>query len=71
MNIKGRLKKLESNKFIKADCFCGKTLVDLWYGKPGASALTYCLNCKQQYDYWANLAREAELSENLTDRAEK
>ncbi len=67
MNIKNRLKKLEANNPNKTPCFCGKTLIDLWYGKPGADALTYCPNCKDHYDYWQNLAREAEASENLTD----
>ncbi len=67
MNIKSRLKKLESNGLIKEGCFCGKTLVDLWYGKYGAKPLTYCSNCKQQYDFWINLAAEAKTVENLTD----
>jgi hypothetical protein len=69
MQLKQRIKKLEKNKMFKPDCFCGKTLIDLWYGKPGASALTYCANCKDKFDFWAGLAREAEaaLSENLTD----
>ncbi len=68
MNIKSRLKKLELNTLFKAPCFCGKTLIDLWYGEPGADVLTACPNCKQQYDFWANLAAEAKTSsENLTD----
>ncbi len=66
MQLKQRIKKLEKNKMFKPACFCGKTLIDLWYGKPGAS-LTYCPNCKDKYDFWANLAREAALSKNLTD----
>ncbi len=71
MNILSRLKKLESNSLIKTPCFCDKTLIDLWYGKPGADALTYCPNCKTTYDFWKNLAAEAEanLSENLTNLA--
>jgi hypothetical protein len=68
MNIKSRLKKLESNGLLKQPCFCGKTLIDLWYGKPNAKSLTYCQNCKQQFDFWANLAAEAKaLTANLTD----
>jgi len=69
MNILNRLKKLELNNPNKPPCFCGKTLIDLWYGKTGADALTYCLNCKDKFDYWQQLAREAKdsLSKNLTD----
>ncbi len=69
MNILNRLKKLELNNPNKPSCFCNKTLLDLWYGKPGADSLTYCSNCKDTFDYWQNLAREAksELSKNLTD----
>jgi hypothetical protein len=60
MNILNRLEKLESNN---PPCFCGKTLLDLWYGKPGADALTYCPKCKDKFDHWQNLAREAEVLE--------
>ena len=69
MNILNRLKKLKLNNPNKTPCFCGKTLIDLWYGKPGADALTYCRYCKDKFDAWAELAREAkaELSKNLTD----
>ena len=69
MNIQNRLKKIEQNNPNKTPCFCGKTLIDLWYGKPDADALTYCSNCKDKFDHWQNLAREAkaELSKNLTD----
>jgi hypothetical protein len=67
MNIKRRLEKLESNALFKAGCFCGKTFIDLWYGKQSAKTLTYCANCKQQYNIWANLTREAMKAENLTD----
>ncbi len=69
MNILNRLKKIEQNNPNKPPCFCGKTLIDLWYGKPGADGITYCSNCKDKFDYWQNLAREAksELSKNLTD----
>jgi hypothetical protein len=68
MNIKNRLKKLESNGLLEQPCFCGKTLLDLWYGKPSVKPLTYCQNCKQQYNSWVNLAAEAmKSSENLTD----
>jgi hypothetical protein len=69
MQIKSRLTKLEQNNPNKPPCFCGKTLLDLWYGDPGADALTHCPKCKNHYDHWQDLAREAasELSENLTD----
>ena len=66
MNIKSRLKKLESNEMLKGACFCGKTLIDLCYGKPGAS-LTYCRNCKEKFDVWVNLSAEAKALNNLTD----
>jgi hypothetical protein len=66
MLLKQRIKKLE-NKINVKPCFCGKTFIDLMYGKPGADALTYCPNCKDEYDYWMNLARDAVTSENLTD----
>ncbi len=71
MNIKSRLRKLESNSLVKTPCFCSKTLVDLWYGKPGADALTYCANCKGQFEFWANLSAEALKAENLTDLVDK
>ncbi len=67
MSILRRLKKLESNNPNKPPCFCNKTLLDWWYGKPGADALTYCPNCKDTYDFWVNLARDAVTSQNLTD----
>jgi len=67
MNILNRLKKLELNNPNKPTCFCGKTFVDLMYKEPHFSALTYCANCKDHFDYWARLARDAETSENLTD----
>ncbi len=69
MNILNRLKKIEKDNPNKTPCFCGKTLIDLWYGKPGADSITYCSNCKDKFDHWQNLAREAksELSKNLTD----
>jgi hypothetical protein len=67
MNIKQRLNKLESNNPNKPPCFCNKTLLDLWHGKPGADALTYCPDCKDTYDYWMNLAHDAVISPNLTD----
>ncbi len=66
MLLKQRIKKLE-NKINGKPCFCGKTFIDLAYGKPGASALTHCPNCKDKYDFWAKLAKDAETSENLTD----
>ncbi|MCA1622735.1 MAG: hypothetical protein LC768_10665 [Acidobacteria bacterium] len=68
MNILSRLKKLELKNPNKPQCFCGKTFIDLCYGKPGASALTFCPNCKDKFDFWANLTAEANLSENLTDQ---
>ncbi len=67
MNIQNRLKKIEQNNPNKPPCFCGETLLDLWYGDPGADALTYCPNCKDKYDFWVNLAIDAATSENLTD----
>jgi hypothetical protein len=67
MNILHRLNKLESNNPNKPPCFCNKTLLDLWHGKPGADALTYCPDCKVEHDYWMNLAHDAVTSENLTD----
>jgi hypothetical protein len=67
MNILHRLKKIEQNNPNKPPCFCGKTLLDLWYGEPGADALTYCQHCKDKYDFWVNLAIDAATSENLTD----
>jgi hypothetical protein len=69
MNILSRLKKLETDSPNKPPCFCGKTLLDLWYGVPDADALTYCPNCKDKVEHWARMADEAasELSKNLTD----
>ncbi len=67
MNVLHRLKKLESNNPNKPPCFCNKTLLDLWYGNTDADSLTYCRNCKPQYDSWANLVAEAVKNENLTD----
>ncbi len=69
MNILHRLKKLELNNPNKPPYFCNKTLLDLWYGDTDADGLTSCPNCQDQYDFWANLARDAEseLSKNLTD----
>jgi hypothetical protein len=71
MQLKQRIRKLE-NKLIKQVCFCGKTLIDLWYGTPGADNLTYCPNCKETFDFWVNLACEAKarLSQNQTDLSE-
>jgi hypothetical protein len=43
----------------KAPCFCNKTLVDLWFGETEADSLTYCPNCKQQYEVWAKICDEA------------
>ncbi len=67
MNILHRLKKIEQNNPNKPPCFCNKTLVDLWYGNTDADSLTYCADCKDQFDYWQNLARDARTSKNLTD----
>ena len=67
MNILNRLKKIEANSPNKTACFCNKTLIDLWYGDTDADALTYCPNCKTQFDAWANMTAEAMRSENLTD----
>lgn len=67
MSILNRLKKLETNNLNKPQCFCNKTLIDLWYGKSSADALTYCPKCKERFDYWAILAAQANRSDNLTD----
>jgi len=67
MNILNRLKKIEAEILPAPPCFCGKTLLDLWYGNTDADSLTYCRNCKPQYDSWANLVAEAVKNENLTD----
>ncbi len=68
MNIKNRLRKLESDSLKKQDCLCGKTFVDLFYKAPGFSNLSPCPKCKEQYDFWANISAEAKnLTENLTD----
>jgi hypothetical protein len=67
MSILNRLKKLELNNPNKPPCFCNKTLIDVWYGEPGFSGLTYCADCKDQYEMWAKLAIDAATSENLTD----
>ena len=67
MSILNRLKKLETDNPNKIPCFCNKTLIDLWYGNTDADSLTYCRNCKPQYDSWANLVAEAMKNENLTD----
>ena len=59
MSLKTRLSKIESNLNVNITlCFCGKTLIDLWY-KPNAKPLTYCRNCKDKFDFWANLCAEA------------
>ena len=70
MNILNRLKKLEKKNPNNPPCFCDKTLVNLWYRGQGAEDLTYCRNCKDQYDVWANLSREALTGKNLTDETE-
>ena len=67
MNIKNRLTKLEQNNLNKPPCFCGKTFIDVWHGKPGSSGLMYCADCKDEYEMWAKLAIDAATSENLTD----
>jgi hypothetical protein len=67
MSILNRLKKLETDNPNKPPCFCNKTLLDLWYGNTDTDSLTYCRNCKPQYDSWANLVAEAMKNENLTD----
>jgi hypothetical protein len=66
MQIINRLQKLETQINVKP-CFCGKTLLDLWYGDTDADDLTYCSNCKDKYDFWVNLAIDAVTSKNLTD----
>jgi hypothetical protein len=67
MNILNRLQKLEQDNPNKPSCFCNKTLLDLWHSKPGADVLTYCADCKDEYDFWVNLAIDAVTSKNLTD----
>ncbi len=67
MNILNRLKRIEANNPNKPACFCGKTLIDLLYSDTDADSLTYCPNCKPQFDQWANLVAEAQNGENLTD----
>jgi hypothetical protein len=67
MNILHRLKKLEQNNLNKPPCFCGKTFIDVWHGEPGFSGLTYCPNCKDEYEMWAKLAIDAATPANLTD----
>jgi hypothetical protein len=67
MNIKNRIKKLELTYTNSAACYCGKTFIDLCYGISSYSDLTYCLNCRQQYEFWKGLVCEAQKSENLTD----
>jgi hypothetical protein len=67
MSILNRLTKLEKDNPNKPPCFCGKTLLDLWYGTPGADVLTFCARCKGKYDFWAKLAKDAATSENLTN----
>jgi hypothetical protein len=65
MNIQNRLTKLEQNNPNKPPCFCGHTFLDLWTGD--ADGLTYCADCKDQFDYWQKLAIDAVTSKNLTD----
>ncbi len=67
MSILNRLKKIEKENPNKPPCFCGKSFIDLAYGEQDADALTYCQNCKDKYDFWAKLAKDAATSENLTD----
>ena len=67
MNILNRLKKLEKDNPNNPLCFCNKTFIDLIYGDTGATALTYCRNCKDKFDQWAKIAAEAQRSENLTN----
>ncbi len=67
MSILSRLKRIEANNPNKPACFCGKTLVDLWYGDTDADSLTYCPKCKPQFDHWKRIAAEAGNGENLTD----
>jgi len=65
MNIKNRLEKLEANK--PTNCFCNKTLLDLWYGEN--QPLTYCPKCKDKFDKWQAMAVEAGKNENWTSEA--
>jgi len=67
MNVLTRLKRLESENPNKPPCFCGKTWIDLCFGIKDTDVLTHCPNCKSQYDFWANLACDAQTSKNLTD----
>ncbi len=66
MQIINRLQKLETQINVKP-CFCNRTLLDLWYGGADADVLTYCADCKDQFDFWQNLAIDAVTSKNLTD----
>lgn len=66
MNIRNRIQKLEVNK--PTNCFCGKTLIDLWY-KTNMDDLTHCAKCKDRYDFWAKVSTDALLGPNLTDEA--
>ncbi len=64
MQLINRLQKLETQINVKP-CFCGHTFLDLWTGD--ADGLTYCADCKDQFDYWQKLAIDAVTSKNLTD----
>jgi hypothetical protein len=39
----------------------------LVYRDPGATALTYCRNCKDTFDHWMKIFAEAQNGENLTN----
>jgi hypothetical protein len=67
MNILNRLKKIEANNLNKTPCFCNQTYVSLLWDGQDTVALTYCPNCKDTFDAWANLVAEAQNGENLTD----
>lgn len=59
MNIENRLQKLEADTVSCSPCFCGKTFVDVMYGKP--DAMKPCLNCRRESDLWKTLINESEL----------
>jgi uncharacterized CHY-type Zn-finger protein len=65
MNLLQRIKKIEEKSISKTSCFCGKTLIDLWYGKE--SVLMHCPKCKDKFDKWAEITAEAQILNNLTD----
>ena len=67
MQLKRRIKRIESQVGAGA-CLCAKgALLAAWMGKSSAP-LTYCRNCKPQFDEWTAIAEEAQHLNNLTDQ---